>query len=73
MVKKRSALERVRSNPKNVTAKDLQDLLVDFGLELRATSGDHFVYKKSRIPPCADPGWAKSCGIFYRQRDIETG
>jgi len=55
MAKKRSALERVRSNPKNVKVKDLQDLLVDFGFELRGISGDHHVYKKAGYRPVPIP------------------
>ena len=55
MTKKRSALERVRSNPKNVEAKDLQDLLLDFGFELREVSDDHFVYKKAGYRPVPIP------------------
>ena len=55
MAHKRSALERVRGNPKNVQAKDLQELLVDFGFELREVSGDHYVYKKDGYRPIPIP------------------
>lgn len=55
MAKKKSTLERVRANPRNVVARDLQELLVDFGFELRDVSGDHFVYKRAGYRPIPVP------------------
>lgn len=55
MAKKKTALQRVRSNPRNVTAKDLITLLEQHGFKLRNVSGDHYIYKKDGFRPMPVP------------------
>lgn len=55
MAKKRTATEKVRGNPKNVSAKELMEVLEENGYVLRNIAGDHYVYKKDGSRPIPVP------------------
>jgi len=72
MAKKRSALERVRNNPKNVTAKDLQELLEDYGFNYRNASGDHYIFKKEGHRPITIPYSQNPIALFIVKEILQV-
>ena len=50
MSKRDKLLERIRRNPKDVTFKDLDQLLQAFGYELVRTRGSHSAYHRPGAP-----------------------
>jgi predicted RNA binding protein YcfA (HicA-like mRNA interferase family) len=60
MARSCKALERVRNNPNNATAKDLMKSLGYYGFKLRNVSGSHYHYKRNgfrvmTVPYCQNP------------------
>ena len=51
MSKRDKLLEKIRRNPKDVTFKELDQLLQSFGYELVRTKGSHSVYRRPGAPP----------------------
>lgn len=57
MSKRDKLLEKVRRNPKDVTFKELDQLLQSFGYELMRTKGSHSIYRRPGAAHhrCASP------------------
>lgn len=51
MSKRDKLLEKVRRNPKDVTFKELDQLLQSFGYELMRTKGSHSIYRRPGARP----------------------
>lgn len=51
MGKRNKLLENIRRNPKDVTFKELDQLLQSFGYELVRTKGSHSAYRRPGAPP----------------------
>ncbi|HNU06033.1 MAG TPA: type II toxin-antitoxin system HicA family toxin [Anaerolineae bacterium] len=51
MSKRDKLLEKIRRNPKDVTFKELDQLLHAFGYELVRTKGSHSAYRRPGAPP----------------------
>lgn len=51
MSKRDKLLEKIRRNPKDVTFKELDQLLQSFDYELVRTKGSHSIYRRSDARP----------------------
>jgi predicted RNA binding protein YcfA (HicA-like mRNA interferase family) len=45
MTKRKKRLERIRQNPKSISFQDLQQVLLDYGFDLKRSSGSHHIFE----------------------------
>ena len=55
MDKKEALLSKVRTHKRNVSPKEIIDLLLAWGFYEREGSGDHRVFKHERLPRITQP------------------